>query len=84
MAMYSSHLLYRWLAGAAGLTMSAFIRTQAFTKSSRSVGVRNLAFFLTPKSDLLQSDNEGAETPLDSKRTCLIIFWSNYHSVATP
>jgi hypothetical protein len=54
MAMYSSHLLYRWAAGAAGLTMSAFIRTQAFTKFSCSVEVRNLAFFLTPKVDLLQ------------------------------
>jgi hypothetical protein len=41
-------LLYRCAAGVAGLTICAFINTQALTKFSFSAGVRNFAFFLIP------------------------------------
>ena len=47
MATFWSHTEYCWTAGAPGLTMLAFINTQALTKFSRSVADRNLAFLRT-------------------------------------
>ena len=62
MATNSSQRSYRAAGAAAGLTMSAFMSTQALTKFSRSVGVRNLAFLRTPITSLLRGE-VGGSTP---------------------
>ena len=66
MATSSSQRLYCWAAGASGLTMSAFINTQARAKFSRSVGRQELGVLADSHSVALP-DGVGAAKVLGGR-----------------